>query len=237
MKVKNFILCLIIGLGLVGSAWADTLDFGMVAPTSGTVSYAGGSAALIGSGIQVDNVVLLSNSSTLYLSGGLLDFNTGSGSYTGSGTSWAWTGSGTGNSITLTGSAYTACTTFVGTTCTVFGGSLIASGTLLSGSFGTASITNVSSTFKIAASGFSDVKNTDLASYFGLPGGSTLYIGNFNLSFNTAATSCCGAFTSSGLLSGDLTNVPTPEPAAIVFLGTSLLCAGGLLRRRFRGKA
>ncbi|HEU0049207.1 MAG TPA: hypothetical protein VFQ43_16575, partial [Nitrososphaera sp.] len=33
------------------------IDFGLVAPTGGTISYAGGAAPLLGTNIQVDNVV------------------------------------------------------------------------------------------------------------------------------------------------------------------------------------
>ena len=39
------------------SAMAVELDFNLSAPTSGTISYGGGGGALIGSNIEVDNVV------------------------------------------------------------------------------------------------------------------------------------------------------------------------------------
>lgn len=80
------------------------LDFGMVFPTPGTISYAGGASALVGSNIQVDNVVggmdvPAHSNIMLNLAGGVLDFTTGSLSSYSNGT-WDFNGGGT---ITLMG--------------------------------------------------------------------------------------------------------------------------------------
>jgi hypothetical protein len=50
----------LMGLLVSPLAMAVELDFNIGAPTSGTISYAGGGGALIGSNIEVDNVVGLS---------------------------------------------------------------------------------------------------------------------------------------------------------------------------------
>src|SRR5262245_42575645 len=75
-----------------GSALADPiLDFGVIAPTPGTISYAGGASPLVGSGIQVDNVVGLStplnNGVLRNLFSAVLNFSTGA-----SNGPWSWAG-------------------------------------------------------------------------------------------------------------------------------------------------
>jgi hypothetical protein len=192
------------------------LDFGVIAPSSGSISFAGGVAPLVGSGIDVDNVVGLPGGPTLTCSGCILNFTTGALTGT-TATTWDF-GGGVTSSISITG------TVLNGTT-------VVASGSLLTGTFGMATVTNFGGTFKIANAAFDDVKDPDLLAFFGLPVWIP-YNGNFNISFMTTSTSPPGAFTSSIVLSGDIVNTPTPEPGTMMLLGSGLAGFGYLARRR-----
>ena len=227
MKKKLVILiALMASLFLVvGSANATlmpTLDFSIKASLlqTGIISYSGSQSPLVGIGIVVDEVVGLNTPSNsgvpLPISGGLLDFTTGASTGT-----WTWGGS-PGSSITMSG--------------TVPG---ITGSNLLSGSFGTASVYYLSGDFHISGAAFSDVKNQDLLNFYGLPyyapdGTIQQYMGNFNISFQAPYTTGGANFTSSQVLSGDVTNV-VPEPGTMFLLGSALMGLGLVrFRKKFR---
>lgn len=197
---------------------ASTLDFNIVSPTAGTISFSGGTDPLIGSGITVDNVVGLdtpSNNNVLSLcTSCTLDFETG-----GSTGGWNF---GAGGSITLTGGI-----DFPGATPDIADGTI-----LLSGSFGNATIIDLGSglfQFQIVGGAFTDTKDPDLVAFYGLP--NIDYNGNFNISFQTSAN-MGDAFTSDQVLGGDVVNQPVPVPAAVWLFGAGLIGLIGVARRK-----
>jgi hypothetical protein len=192
-------------LSAIPSEADPLLDFSIGAPTTGTISYIGGDNPLVGAGISVDSVVGLGtpshNGETRSLSGAVLNFTTG-------------------NFVSSTSSEW------------VFdpGGSIsILEGTtvLLSGTLTDADVIKSGPFFKVAIGGFTDTKDPGLLAFYGLP--NTAYSGNFNISFYTVG-SPPNAFTSTMILSGDVTNspLPVPEPSLMVLLSIAVLSVAGL---------
>jgi hypothetical protein len=202
-------------IGVSGVSQAATLDFGILAPTPGTLSFGGGTNPLIGTGIEVDNITGLDTSVnaglTIDCENCVLGFSTGNS--TGG---WNF---GSGGSITVTGTASAAGT---GTDVD-----------LLSGSFNNATIVEISTglfEFQITGGSFTDTKDPDLLKFYGLPT-DVGYIGGFNLSFSTTAAAG-DDFSTIELFSGDIVNQPVPIPAAVWLFGSGLLGLVGIARRR-----
>jgi hypothetical protein len=197
----------------------SVLDFGIKAPTVGTLSYAGGAAPLQGAGIDVDDIVGLGTpSNDNILSKCLfcvLDFTTG-----GSTGGWNF---GAGGTITIIG----------GVDLSFDGTQEIANGsTLLSGTFYSAKVVDLGSgsfEFQIVGGSFTDTKHPELLAFYGLP--EVNYIGGLNISFSTSANPD-EAFTSTQIFSGDIVNQPVPVPAAVWLFGSGLLGLVGIARRK-----
>ena len=220
----------VLGLGIQSAARADILlDFNIASPTSGTISYAGGNAPLIGSGISVDSVVglntaPLNNNVVRNCLGCFLNFTTGG--LTGvTPTQWTF---GNGGSITMTG------TVDLNNNGVIDGTDVIgtAANPLMYGYFAGASpaIMTFGGTFKIAGAMFGIGMTPGLTSYYGLAPTPPNYIGNFNISFSAPGIPP-GAFKSTSVHSGNIT-AETPEPMSIVLLGTVLLCCAAILRKQ-----
>lgn len=235
-KVSVILLLALLSVFLLAvSATATELDFGIMAPTSGSISYAGGMAPLVGTGIGVDNVVgldtLLHNCLTLDLFGATLDFTTGP-----SDGPWSW-GGGETASITIKGGVD------LNQDGEINDGDLPTNTLLLSGTFGYTwvfhipNISNISNTFHITGSGFTDYKNTELLDFYGLPsllpdGSPMPYSGNFNISFSADFKGIGEAFNSSSVFSGDVVNTPIPDAATMFLLGSACLIGFSGLRRK-----
>jgi len=233
--MKKMIFALAVGLALVEAPQLraqPSLDFGVVAPATGSISYAGGTNPLVGTAIkvaQVGGINGTSNTNVLPITGGLLNFNTGTSSGTGV---WQWTGT-SGNSFTITGSVAAQpadVPPFPGT----------AGPALLTGTILTASVIQTGiDTEKIAVTAFVNTVNATLANYVGLGNGSVpTWHGALNLSFFVPTGTVLGAqFTSTGLGSGDAITSPVPEPSslAIAGLGALGLIGYGLRRRKAMG--
>lgn len=212
------------------------LDFGVIAPTTGTIKYATRGGPLVGVNIEVDNVTGGAGGSvgpvpqprtcfacTLSFTSGLFFQTTP--------TSWEFNG---GGSITLTGR--------VDLNGDGMDNDYATSVALMSGAFtpGTNSVQvfYLGGTFKIAGASFSDVKDPRLAALYGLP---TLaqYNGNFNISFMASGAPTPGTnrqtFTSTSVLSGDILNHPISEPGSLLLLGSGLVGFVYLSRRRRKG--
>ena len=217
MDLRNIVM----GVALLASGTAQAaavLDFGIKAPTTGTLSYAGGMAPLIGAGIDVDDVVGLStsqNNNVISICASCtLDFQTGAS--TGG---WSY---GAGGSISITGGV-----DFPDATADIMGPV-----TLLQGTFDSATVISIGVgifEFQIAGGSFTDNKHPDLLAFYGLP--NVGYVGGLNISFSTTAN-MDELFTSDAIFSGDVVNQPVPIPAAVWLFGSGLLGLVGVARRR-----
>jgi len=221
-KLALAVFACALGVFTAISATAMSLDFDVAAPTSGSFSYAGGIAHLVGTNIEVDTVVglgtALHNHVTLNLSNAFLNFTTGPS--TGD---WTW-GGGT---ITVLGGVDSPALSIPDGT------------TLLSGHIETALVFCFGGSFKIAGAAFFATLNADLLEFYGLPyvlpNGETFpYAGNLNLSFDALCTVPSVGFTSRRMFSGDIVNnAHVPEPLGMVLMGAGLL-TWGLVRKMRR---
>lgn len=215
--MRLFKILAVLILGTVSAlANAATIDFGIEAPTSGTISYAGGNAPLIGSGIDVNSIVglgtTLNPDAPIVCNACVLEFTTGAN--TGG---WDF---GSGGTISIVGGVPSA--------------SIADGSTLLSGTIDSASVFDVGGgtlNFKIAGGSFTDTKHPDLLTYFGLP--SVDYVGGLNISFSSIGTPAVGAaITSETIFSGNVVNSPVPVPAAVWLFGSGLIGLVGVARRK-----
>lgn len=229
-------LALMLGAVLTGffspSAMAVELDFNISAPTSGTISYNGSGGGLIGTDIEVDNVVGLftpanANVTSLCVSC-VLNFTSGSLSNAGgpppSGNNNGWWSFGSGGSISITGGVQLQGSTDipVGTT-------------LMSGTFNNAFVQDLGTQFRVTFGSFSDTKHADLLSYYGLTPGP--FSGALTLLFGSVNGGVGSAFTSTSVFSGNVVNAPSPVepvpvPAAVWLFGSGLASLIPMIRRQ-----
>lgn len=232
MKAKLLLITAYLALTVVGllvsrPALAVQLDFNISAPTSGSISYDGTGGGLIGTNIEVDNVVGLAtpayaNVTSLCVSC-VLNFTTGAflnagGANTNNN---GWWGFGSGGSITITGGVQ-----LQGATDIPLGS------TLLSGAFTSAFVQDLGSQVKVTFGSFTDTKHADLLSYYGLTPGSP-FEGALTLLFGFANTGVGEAFTSTSVFSGNVVNAIVPLPAAVWLFVSGVIGVLTLGRRAF----
>jgi hypothetical protein len=195
-----------------------TLDFGIVAPTAGSISYAGGAAPLVGTNIEVDNVVGLdtpANNNLLVVCDTCgLNFTTGN-FVSSTATTWTF---GPGGSITIVGGVDLTGNGNAGDAGDIPVGTTLLSGTFIENPV----VTLIGGTFRIAGAVFVDTKDDRLVEFYGLPSG-VEYSGGFNISFE-ATGSPPNAFSSRRVLSGDITNSPKVSiPSSMLLIGSGLI--------------
>ena len=224
MRTSKIIVGAVIGMVCVGASALPAhaiaeLDFGLIAPTGGVISFSGlAGDPLVGTDIEVDNVVGLDTPANpnvpIAITNGRLNFTTGGSTTVAGDAAWSFAA---GGEITITGAVPAA-------------GIVDDSTVLLSGSFEIAQVIQVGLTFHVAVAEFLDIKDPTLAEFFGLTGGqNTTFEGHMNLSFlafgSTAAGRLEDGFESFVLYSGDIVNTPpstVPTPAG-TWMGVGML--------------
>jgi hypothetical protein len=194
---------------------------------AGSINYAGGSSALVGSGITVSQIVGVNTPAStgpLACVGCVLNFSTLANT-SASATSWSFVG-GPSTSFRVTGAIPTLA--------------LGAGSTLLSGYFSDSSV-NVAGagTFRGVFSSVIDTKNSAVVDFFMGSGFSATvgntFAGNYIQQF-TATTGAGNSFSSTTILDGHISNV-VPEPSSVILFGTMSGALGLALVRRLRKRA
>lgn len=201
------------------STMAMELNFNIVAPTTGSISYNGTGGGLVGTNIEVDNVVGLGTPANANITSTCLtctlNFTSGLNTSAGGGT-WQF---GPGGSISITGGIDFSV-----------GSDIAVGSTLLTGTFTSAEVRSLGAGFEVTFGSFTDVKHADLLSYYGMPTGN--YDGSLTILFD-AAVGPGNAFTSASIFGGSVANVAAvPLPAAAWLFGSGLLGLYSAIRRK-----
>lgn len=198
------------------------LDFDQTGLAGGTIAYDGLGGPLVGDDIGFDHIIGFGTpiNDGEKLEGDMrMDFITGNQTFAGPGNSGFWGGPG---SFTISGTVFDTNNVQV------------ASGTLVSGTFTSATLVEGANEVSFASVGV-DSKNEDLAAYYGL--------GPNDWTFG-ATSITAGVFRSDGaggliadVGEADFKNTKVvPEPGTLGLLGVGLASLGFALRRRRAGE-
>ena len=237
MRRSLILSFLLVAVVAVSPARASAiLDFGSgFAGPGGTVSYAGGSSALVGQGIRIGALIGFNtpdNAGTYAITGnnasyGVLNFRTGA--YQGfSNNNYQFAGGGyfeifgnvaaagvSGNDTGFSGQG---------------GGALLLSGSFTGAQMSANGVGGAVSFF--TPTGF-DTKNAALVDFFGLAANTLFALSGYSVEVGNVRGN--GApFTSIALGSTDIVNTAVPEPASLLMLGSGLTLLGSAIRRRRR---
>lgn len=204
---------------------AVSINFDQNSISGGLLSYDGAGGPLVGTGIIFDLITGIDTplhaagtGSDLTCIGCTLAFTTGANVQ--ESPVYAWAG---GGSFVLTGTAQDQ------------GGSIVATGTLLSGVWGSF-VSGASNGVTINTGGQGiDTKNADLIAYFGITGANFTFASTQFSSSNLTLDPSTGAF--SGVVDeADLDNRTgagtVPEPSALFLFGSGLIGLSWLRRKR-----
>lgn len=192
--------------------------------TDGAVNYAGGSAPLVGSNIDVLGVKGLGTpsnvNSQLTITGGKLNFSTGnlSGVNPAKG-EWDF---GAGGRIDITGGIASL--------------GIGPGSTLMQGSFSDqTTVRSLGATdLKTQGGAILNIVNPALAAYFGLPTGGTAYLGGLTTQFAAPGASP-GQFQSTVFSGGAVATQPVPEPTTLAIFAAMIgVAVHGIRSRRAR---
>jgi len=200
----------------MSSAYATTINFDQRdSGATGTISYDGAGGALMGEDITF-SFVSSPGFSSVDCSGCLLNFTTG-GFDSRTGDNYTFNG---GGSFELTGAV-------------LDGGSTIANGTLLTGTFnGDQTFSKINSRSGGFIGDGMNTVNDDLAAYFGIGPGSDFMFLTTNFSIQDLTYN--GQSFDGNVSAADLatTNVPEPQELGIFGLGLALMMFGLAYRRK-----
>jgi hypothetical protein len=205
-NLGSFKALLVIVLALVGptAAFADQLVW-TITPSSGSLSYGGGTGALVGTNIGITSVQ--DGGTILNISGGSLNFTTGSGTAG----AWSW-GAAPAGTLTLTGS--------------INGGP---NGVLFSDEFTSASILSLGG-LQLQLGGLVGTLSSTLANDLGV---STI-VSSAADSIFVSITGAVGSSFDVRALSGQINTtsaanpVTAPEPASLLLLISGLAVVAGM---------
>jgi len=217
MKTTNI---LVIGVLVLCPSFvsATSIFFGINAPTTGTISYAGGGASLIGAGIEVDSITgidtPLNAGVPILCSSCILEFTSGT-----SISDWVF-GSG---SISITGGATEP--------------GIPDNSILLDGIFSSINVVDSGGGFFDVAINLEDLfiddKHEALCSYYEAPCGN--FEGELHMNFTVLGAPDVGdGFSSNAVLDGGALNVVVliPVPASVYLLGSALGLLGWMRRKK-----
>lgn len=212
-------------LALAGAAQGEIFINFNVPPSgaAGSISYAGGSSALVGSGITISDIIGVNTpaySGSLACVGCTLNFTT-LGAISSSASNWSF-GGGSGTAFTIYGTAPTA--------------GITSATTLLSGYFNGATVDVLGfGTFRVMGASTINTINTSLFNFLMGAGASSAIGTTFSANYVQQFTAVAGAgysFKSATLLDGQVSNL-VPEPTSMLLSGTVAALIGlALVRRR-----